>query len=150
MVQVLEQLKLEPEAAMLTDVLLKQAAAVHTIVPAGHHIGTPQVQTLLSSTLATPPLSRTQITCSPTGHCQRECKTRVESLIKNSSAIVQVLFQTIPKELEDALRLRYAGTQAERSSAAKGKKAADKGTQCLLLVSPARLTHACVCYWWHM
>ena len=44
-VQVLEQLKLEPEAAMLTDALLKQAAAVHTVVPAGHHIGTPQVQT---------------------------------------------------------------------------------------------------------
>ena len=42
-VQVLEQLKLEPEAAMLTNDLIKKAGAVHTIVPAGHHIGTPQV-----------------------------------------------------------------------------------------------------------
>ena len=41
--------------------------------------------------------------------------------------MVQVLFRTIPKEEEDALRLRYAGTQAERSSAAKGKKPSDKG-----------------------
>ncbi len=38
-----------------------------------------------------------------------------------------MLFRTIPKEEEDALRLRYAGTQAERSSAAKGKKPSDKG-----------------------
>ena len=42
--QVLEQLKLEPEAAMLTDRLIEQAGAVHTIVPAGHRMGTPQVR----------------------------------------------------------------------------------------------------------
>lgn len=35
---------LAPEAAMLTDRLVEQAGAVHTIVPAGHKIGTPQVQ----------------------------------------------------------------------------------------------------------
>ena len=42
---------------------------------------------------------------------------------------MQVLFRTISKEEEDALRGRYAGTQAERNSAAGGrdKKAADKG-----------------------
>ena len=44
--QVLEQLKLEPEAAMLTDQLIEQAGAVHTIVPAGHRMGTPQVRCL--------------------------------------------------------------------------------------------------------
>lgn len=39
-----------------------------------------------------------------------------------------MLFRTIPKEEEEALRLRYAGSQAERSSAsAKDKKASDKG-----------------------
>ena len=42
--QVLEQLNLESEAAMLTDRLIEQAGAVHTIVPAGHRMGTPQVQ----------------------------------------------------------------------------------------------------------
>ena len=63
--------------------------------------------------------------------------TRRETVIKLSYATVQVLFQTIPKEVEDALRLRYAGTQAERSSAAKGKKPADKSTRlfCLLVSS---------------
>ena len=45
--QVLEQLKLEPEAAMLTDRLIEQAGAVHTIMPAGHRMGIPQVQPLL-------------------------------------------------------------------------------------------------------
>ena len=40
----LEQLSLEPEAAMLTDRLIEQAGAVHTIVPAGHRMGTPQVR----------------------------------------------------------------------------------------------------------
>ena len=39
-----------------------------------------------------------------------------------------MLFRTIPKEEEEALRLRYAGSQAERSSTtAKDKKASDKG-----------------------
>ena len=42
--QVLEQLRLEPEAAMLTDRRIEQAGAVHTIVPAGHCMGTPQVR----------------------------------------------------------------------------------------------------------
>ena len=41
--QVLEQLKLEPEATMLSSALIDKAGAVHTIVPAGHRIGTPQV-----------------------------------------------------------------------------------------------------------
>jgi hypothetical protein len=46
---------------------------------------------------------------------------------------MQVLFRTIPKEEEEALRLRYAGSQAERSSAnAKDRKASDKGAQGLL------------------
>ena len=40
----LEQLSLQPEAAMLTDRLIEQAGAVHTIVPAGHRMGTPQVR----------------------------------------------------------------------------------------------------------
>ena len=44
---------------------------------------------------------------------------------------MQVLFRTISKEEEDALRGRYAGTQAERNSAAGtgAKKAADRGMQ---------------------
>ena len=44
---------------------------------------------------------------------------------------MQVLFRTIAKEEEDALRGRYAGTQAERNSAAGAgaKKAADKGVR---------------------
>ena len=48
---------------------------------------------------------------------------------------MQVLFRTISKEEEDALRGRYAGTQAERSSAAgaREKKAADKGARSRLL-----------------
>ena len=45
---------------------------------------------------------------------------------------MQVLFRTIPKEEEDALRVRYAGTQAERTSAAKGKRPADKGKRSFL------------------
>ena len=41
-----------------------------------------------------------------------------------------MLFRTIPKEEEEALRLRYAGSQAERSSAsAKDKKASNKGAR---------------------
>ena len=44
--QVLEQLKLEPEVAMLSSELVDKAGAVHTIVPAGHRIGTPQVACL--------------------------------------------------------------------------------------------------------
>ena len=44
---------------------------------------------------------------------------------------MQVLFRTIAKEEEDALRGRYAGTQAERNSAAgaRAKKVADKGVR---------------------
>ena len=44
---------------------------------------------------------------------------------------MQVLFRPISKDEEDALRGRYAGTQAERNSAAgaKDKKAADKGVR---------------------
>ena len=44
---------------------------------------------------------------------------------------MQVLFRTISKEEEDALRGRYAGTQAERNSAAgaRDKKAADRGVR---------------------
>ena len=49
---------------------------------------------------------------------------------------MQVLFRTIAKEEEDVLRGRYAGTQAERNSAAGAgaKKAADRGVR-------ARLSH---------
>lgn len=141
-IQVLEQLKLEPEAAMLNDALLKQAAAVHTIVPAGHNIGTPQVQTLLSSILAQRSLTwdsscRTTASVLLTQRCWKAGMTGGEAISEISLPIMQVLFRTIPKEEEDALRLRYAGTQAERTSAAKGKKPADKGKRNSLgLVSP--------------
>ena len=75
--QVLEQLNLEPEAAMLTDALLKQGAAVHTIVPGGHKIGTPQVQTLLWPLCAwrwgsSDAMDRL---CSPMQQCQILCMT---------------------------------------------------------------------------
>jgi methionyl-tRNA synthetase len=59
-----------------------------------------------------------------------------------------VLFRTIPKEEEDALRARFAGSQAERASAAaaagtsggSGAKAngaaPDKGAQCVAQINP--------------
>lgn len=41
--QLLEQLKWAPEDARLSDKLISQAAALHTIMPAGHRMGQPQV-----------------------------------------------------------------------------------------------------------
>ncbi|CAL8471724.1 g11266 [Coccomyxa elongata] len=69
--KLLEQLNWAPENARLSDELIAKAAAVHTIIPAGHRMGQPQV-----------------------------------------------LFRTIPKEEEEALRARFAGSQADRASAA--------------------------------
>lgn len=39
----LDQLRWRPEDARLSDSLLSKATALHTIVPAEHRIGTPQV-----------------------------------------------------------------------------------------------------------
>ena len=69
--QVLEQLSLEPEAAMLTDRLIEQAGAVHTIVPAGHRMGTPQVRR------------------SHPWHCVRTASLSGSSLIEGTSLQVQ-------------------------------------------------------------
>ena len=49
----LDQLRWRPEDARLSDSLLKKATALHTIVPAEHRIGTPQVSDPLPAWLPT-------------------------------------------------------------------------------------------------
>ena len=55
------------------------------------------------------------------------CKQSGTDVTQSCLACVQVLFRIIPKEEEDVLRAKYAGSQAERISGGKDKNAPDKG-----------------------